>query len=127
MHGVVAGRAFQVVKNLVTEALPPLPVRLMVTEKVLLLPFGVLIAAEVAVVPVTLALFPVAVTEVVEALAVVKLIVMLVSPPDKVTEHVQALGRLSRLMTDANFREKTYAARSAAELYDLFHKAERAG
>ena len=77
MHGVVAGRAFQVVKNLVTEALPPLPVRLMVTEKVLLLPFGVLITAEVAVVPVTLALFPVAVTEVVEALAVVKLIVML--------------------------------------------------
>lgn len=57
----------------------------------------------------------------------VKLIVMLVSPPDKVTEHVQALGRLSRLMTDANFRERTYAARSAAELYDLFHKAERAG
>lgn len=57
----------------------------------------------------------------------VRLIVMLVSPPDKVTEHVQALGRLSRLMTDAAFREKTYAARSAAEMYELFHKAERAG
>lgn len=57
----------------------------------------------------------------------VKLIVMLVSPPDKVTEHVQALGRLSRLMTDPIFREKTYAARSAEELFELFRKAETAG
>ena len=57
----------------------------------------------------------------------VKLIVMLVSPPDKVTEHVQALGRLSRLMTDPVFREKTYAARSAQELFELFRKAETAG
>jgi len=57
----------------------------------------------------------------------VKLIVMLVSPPDKVTEHVQALGRLSRLMTDPVFREKTYAARSAEELFELFRKAETAG
>jgi fructose-specific phosphotransferase system IIA component len=56
----------------------------------------------------------------------VRLIVMLVSPPDKVTEHVQALGRLSRLMTDAAFRERTYGARSGAELYELFRKAERA-
>lgn len=57
----------------------------------------------------------------------VKLIVMLVSPPDRVTEHVQALGRLSRLMTDPIFREKTYAARSAEELFELFRKAETAG
>jgi len=44
----------------------------------------------------------------------VRLIVMLVSPPDKVSEHVQALGRLSRLMTDPTSRERAYAARSAA-------------
>jgi len=56
----------------------------------------------------------------------VRLIVMLVSPPDKVTEHVQALGRLSRLMSDVQFREKTYAARTAAELFDIFRKAETA-
>ena len=57
----------------------------------------------------------------------VRLIVMLVSPPDKVSEHVQALGRLSRLMTDAVFRERAYAARSATEIYELFRKAETAG
>ena len=57
----------------------------------------------------------------------VRLIVMLVSPPDKVSEHVQALGRLSRLMTDPTFRERAYAARSAAEIYELFRKAETAG
>jgi PTS system fructose-specific IIC component len=57
----------------------------------------------------------------------VRLIVMLVSPPDKVSEHVQALGRLSRLMTDPNFRERAYAARSAEEIYELFRRAETAG
>ena len=57
----------------------------------------------------------------------VRLIVMLVSPPDKVSEHVQALGRLSRLMTDANFRERAYAARSAEEIHELFRRAETAG
>ena len=57
----------------------------------------------------------------------VRLIVMLVSPPDRVSEHVQALGRLSRLMTDTGFREKAYAARSGAEIFELFRKAETAG
>jgi hypothetical protein len=75
--GFVAGETSQVVKYRVTEALPPLPDTLICTEKVLLLPLGVAITAVVAVVPVTLALLPVAVTEVEEALAVVKPIVML--------------------------------------------------
>ncbi len=56
----------------------------------------------------------------------VKLIAMLVSPTEKVTEHVQALGRLSRLMTDAAFRERTYAAHTAEEMYEIFRKAETA-
>jgi fructose-specific phosphotransferase system IIA component len=56
----------------------------------------------------------------------VRLIVMLVSPPEKVSEHVQVLGRLSRLMTDVTFRERAYAARSGQELFELFRKAETA-
>jgi len=56
----------------------------------------------------------------------VRLIVMLVSPPEKVSEHVQVLGRLSRLMTDVSFRERAYTARSGQELFELFRKAETA-
>lgn len=48
----------------------------------------------------------------------VKLLALLVSPADKIAEHIQALGRISRLMNDKNFRETAYAASSEAELYD---------
>ena len=55
----------------------------------------------------------------------VKLIVLLSSPPDKTADHIQALGKISRLMSDAAFREATFAAESGEELYELFRKAER--
>lgn len=49
----------------------------------------------------------------------VRLIVLLVSPPDKTAEHIQALGRISRLMSDATFRESAFEAATTADLYDL--------
>ena len=48
----------------------------------------------------------------------VKLLALLVSPADKIAEHIQALGRISRLMNDQAFRETAYAAKSPEELYD---------
>jgi fructose-specific phosphotransferase system IIA component len=55
----------------------------------------------------------------------VRLVVLLASPPDKTAEHIQALGKISRLMANREFREATYAAENSAELYELFRKAER--
>ncbi len=56
----------------------------------------------------------------------VRLIVLLTSPPEAVSEHIQALGRVSRLMTNPEFRESLYASKSSQELYTLFRKAETA-
>ena len=55
----------------------------------------------------------------------VKLIILLASPPDKTADHIQALGKIGRLMADSNFRETVCAVESAEELYELFLKAER--
>jgi len=55
----------------------------------------------------------------------VKLIVMLVSPPDKTSDHIQALGKISRLMADPKFRTAAYNTQTAKELYDLFAAAEK--
>jgi PTS system fructose-specific IIC component len=54
----------------------------------------------------------------------VQLVVLLASPPDKTSEHIQALGKISRLMADPSFREKAYHAESAEALYELFQQAE---
>lgn len=54
----------------------------------------------------------------------VKLVVLLVSPPDRTTEHIQALARISRLMTQDEFRDAVYAADSADEIYRLFEQYE---
>jgi fructose-specific phosphotransferase system IIA component len=54
----------------------------------------------------------------------VNLVVLLASPPDKTAEHIQALGKISRLMTNPEFREATYAAESSEALYELFEDAE---
>src|SRR5688500_17065929 len=40
----------------------------------------------------------------------VKLIVLLASPPEKTSDHIQALGKISRLMADPKFRNAAYAA-----------------
>ncbi|MFW5653328.1 MAG: PTS sugar transporter subunit IIA [Planctomycetota bacterium] len=56
----------------------------------------------------------------------VRLVILLVSPPDRTSEHIQALGKISRLMQMRSFREAVYEANSAAEIYDLLAQHESA-
>ena len=53
----------------------------------------------------------------------VKMIALLLSPSDRIAEHIQALGRISRLMNDENFRGKAYAAQNAEDLYEQIRVA----
>jgi fructose-specific phosphotransferase system IIA component len=55
----------------------------------------------------------------------VKLVVLLVSPPERTSDHIQALGRISRLMTNPAFRDQVYAASDPTQLLELFRTAER--
>jgi len=55
----------------------------------------------------------------------VELIVLLASPPNRTADHIQALGKISRMMADREFRRAAYAAQSAETLYQLFKEAER--
>lgn len=56
----------------------------------------------------------------------VQLIVLLASPPDRTSEHIQALARVSRLMTMEAFRKRIYASGSPQEIYDLLASQEKA-
>jgi mannitol/fructose-specific phosphotransferase system IIA component (Ntr-type) len=55
----------------------------------------------------------------------VRLIVLLTSPPTKTADHIQALSKISRMMIRADFRESTFAASSAEELFRLFSEADQ--
>lgn len=55
----------------------------------------------------------------------VRLVILLVSPPDRTSEHIQALGKISRLMQMRSFREAVYSAGSPGEILDLFAKHEK--
>ncbi|MBI1190932.1 MAG: hypothetical protein GC200_09665 [Tepidisphaera sp.] len=55
----------------------------------------------------------------------VKLIVLLASPPDRTSDHIQALARVSRLMTMEQFREQIYAASSPQQIFDLLKSQEK--
>jgi fructose-specific phosphotransferase system IIA component len=55
----------------------------------------------------------------------VRLIVLLASPPDKTSDHIQALAQVSRLMIMESFRDKIYAAQSASEIYELLRSQEK--
>ncbi len=55
----------------------------------------------------------------------VRLVVLLASPPDRTTDHIQALARISGLMYKEDFRERIYQARSPQEIYDLFKSQEK--
>ncbi|MEM1185039.1 MAG: PTS sugar transporter subunit IIA [Planctomycetota bacterium] len=55
----------------------------------------------------------------------VKLIVLLASPPDQTSDHIQALARISKLMNAETFREEIYAAPSAEEIYELIRRQEQ--
>ncbi len=56
----------------------------------------------------------------------VRLVVLLASPPDRTSDHIQALARISRLMTMDQFRERVYAAGTSDEIYSLL-KMQEAG
>jgi PTS system nitrogen regulatory IIA component len=53
------------------------------------------------------------------------LIVLLVSPPEQTGAHIQALAKVSRLMTIDAFRGKLKSANSAQEVYDAICKQEK--
>lgn len=55
---------------------------------------------------------------------IVKLVMLLASPLDKTGPHIQALARISRLMSVDTFRGKLMAAVSAEELYRLIEDRE---
>jgi mannitol/fructose-specific phosphotransferase system IIA component (Ntr-type) len=57
----------------------------------------------------------------------VRLVVLLASPPDRTSDHIQALARISRLMTMDDFRDRIYAASTPAEIYDLLKEQEKGG
>ena len=54
----------------------------------------------------------------------VRLVVLLASPPDRTSDHIQALARISRLMTMEAFREQIYAAESAQQVHTLLKGQE---
>lgn len=55
----------------------------------------------------------------------VRLVVLLASPPDRTSDHIQALARISRLMTLESFRQSIYDAESADEVYELLRAQEQ--
>ena len=57
----------------------------------------------------------------------VTIVWMLASPPEMTSPHIQALARISRLMTMEDFRNRIYAAQSAPEIYDLLKSQESKG
>ncbi len=57
----------------------------------------------------------------------VRLIVLLASPPDRTSDHIQALARISRLMTMDDFRNRIYAAETPIAIYELLRSQEQPG
>lgn len=53
----------------------------------------------------------------------VTLIALLVSPVDQTGPHIQALAKISRVMTDDSIRQKIWDSESAQRLYDLLTSA----
>lgn len=57
----------------------------------------------------------------------VRLVVLLASPPDRTSDHIQALARISRLMTIEDFRERIFNAETPDQIYELLQSQEPAG
>jgi fructose-specific phosphotransferase system IIA component len=55
----------------------------------------------------------------------VRLVVLLASPPEKTADHIQALGKISRMMSDPATRTAAYNAETVDDLFDLFVQTER--
>ena len=56
--------------------------------------------------------------------APVTLIILLVSPADQTGPHIQALARISRMMTNDLLREKLWAATTSDDLFELMKTHE---
>jgi len=54
----------------------------------------------------------------------VRLVVLLASPEDRTSDHIQALAKVSRMMTNESFRERMYGASSPEEIYELLQEQE---
>ncbi len=54
----------------------------------------------------------------------VRLIVLLASPPDRTSDHIQALARVSRMVAMDEFRERLYAAETPEEIFDLIREQQ---
>ena len=54
----------------------------------------------------------------------VQLIVLLASPLDRTSDHIQALARVSRLMTSEAFRAEVYEADGPEAIYELIEAQE---
>lgn len=57
----------------------------------------------------------------------VQLIILLASPIDRTSDHIQALARISKMMHTEAFRERMYAASSSEQVFKLLEEAERGG
>lgn len=55
----------------------------------------------------------------------VRLIILLISPVDQTGPHIQALATVSRMMTDANFRNAITGATSADEVFRLIEEHDK--
>lgn len=54
----------------------------------------------------------------------VRLVCMIVAPPDRIADHIQALARVSRLFSSAHARESAFGATSAEALRAIFTAAD---
>jgi len=54
----------------------------------------------------------------------VRLLILLLSPADKTGPHIQALARISRLLSVEAFRKRLYAAQSSDELFGAIKEQE---
>ena len=57
----------------------------------------------------------------------VTIIILLVSPVDQTGPHIQALARISRLMTDSAVHQKLLGCRQPADIYRLITQFEQKG
>lgn len=56
----------------------------------------------------------------------VRIIFLLVGPPDAQSTHIRTLSRISRIMNSDSFRERVLAATSAEDVFTLIAGAEKA-
>lgn len=56
----------------------------------------------------------------------VQLVVLLASPTDRTSDHIQALARISKLLMQEEFRNRIYHADTPDEVYEALHEYEAA-